>query len=235
MKLGILSDAHGNIDGLDRCIAALELSGANRFIFLGDSVGYLPGELAVLERLQSIDALCLRGNHEEMLLGNIPYGPQQEASYRLDAVRSRLSQEWMKRIARWPVQYEAVIDGARLLFVHGSPFDPTCGYVYPDTDLRPFATLPYRMVLAGHTHRPFVGAVDSLIFVNAGSCGLPRDVGNLASCAIVDTAALKAEILRVAFDASRLSETLADRISPDVAAVLRRFATGDPVGRVVHV
>ena len=42
MKIGILSDAHGNPHGLNRCLTALKREGAERLYFLGDAVGYLP-------------------------------------------------------------------------------------------------------------------------------------------------------------------------------------------------
>ena len=48
MKIGLLSDAHGNPDGLANCISVLRSRGAERLFFLGDAVGYLPRWLEVL-------------------------------------------------------------------------------------------------------------------------------------------------------------------------------------------
>lgn len=233
MILGILSDAHGNAIALDRCVEALRLANAAEFYFLGDAVGYLPSGDRVLSRLREIGAKCIRGNHEEMLLGNLPLSPSQDAVYRIALARSRLQLHWIEWIQEWPIERAMSMDGASLLLVHGSPKAPLTGYVYPDSDLTPFDGLPHDVVFIGHTHRPFVRRAGRTTIVNVGSCGLPRDVGNLASCATYDTATNTVEILRIEFDARSLIDELGDRIEASVAACLQRPATEQPVGRRV--
>ena len=49
MVIGLLSDAHGNPLGLRSCLAALRAAGAGQVYFLGEAVGYLPGEAEVIE------------------------------------------------------------------------------------------------------------------------------------------------------------------------------------------
>ena len=51
MVIGLLSDAHGNPLGLRSCLAALRAAGAGQVYFLGDAVGYLPGEAEVIDIL----------------------------------------------------------------------------------------------------------------------------------------------------------------------------------------
>jgi diadenosine tetraphosphatase ApaH/serine/threonine PP2A family protein phosphatase len=110
--------------------------------------------------------------------------------------------------------------------------DPLQGYVYPDSDLAPFHGLPHDVVLMGHTHRPFAALSGTVKVVNVGSCGLPRDVGNLASCATYDTSSRDCEILRIEFNAAALTEELRDRIDASVASCLAR--TGPFVGRMIN-
>ena len=67
MKLGIVSDLHCNIDGLDR---ALEIMGAiDALVCLGDSIYEYSFSNAVIGRLRALDALTILGNHEEVFLG----------------------------------------------------------------------------------------------------------------------------------------------------------------------
>lgn len=233
MIVGFVSDAHGNAAGLDRCLRALERQHVERVFFLGDSIGYMPNEVAVLERLKQCDAICLRGNHEEMLLGHLPFTEAQDTVYRIGEARSRIGSEWTSWIENWPLQRDLVIDGSRLLLVHGSPLEPATGYLYPDSDLSPLHDLPYDLVLCGHTHRSFIRKAGSLICVNTGSCGLPRDVGNLASCAVYDSATQTVEILRVEFDAQQLISTFGSRIHTTVVSCLQRTSATTPVGRLI--
>ena len=67
MKLGIVSDLHCNIDGLDR---ALETMGPiDALLCLGDSIYEYSFSNAVIGRLRALDALTILGNHEEVFLG----------------------------------------------------------------------------------------------------------------------------------------------------------------------
>jgi putative phosphoesterase len=224
MIVGFLSDAHGNDVGLDRCLAALDRLRVEQVYFLGDSLGYMPREEAVLRQLENASAVCVRGNHEEMILGNLPYSPAQEEAYHLHEARDRLPAERVHEIEEWPLQREVIVDGVRLLLVHGSPEKPTTGYLYPDTELASLAGLPYDFVFCGHTHRPFVRASGPVVCCNVGSCGMPRDVGDLASFAILDTTMGSIEILRVVFDAKAVLSAFADRVHHSVTACLQRTA-----------
>ena len=233
MILGFVSDAHGNPEGLGRCLRALRASGAETIYFLGDAVGYMPEENAVMALLFAENALCIRGNHEEMLLGSLEVTAAREQVYKLADARARIAPEFRAAIESWPLTRELDVEGARFLLVHGSPSDPVGGYVYPDSDLGPFRDLPYAAVLMGQTHRPFVSSSGDVTVVNIGSSGMPRDVGNLASCATYDTAAGAWEILRIDFDAGALLSRFGDRIDPSVAACLQRQSSAPVVGRVV--
>jgi len=67
LKLGIVSDLHCNIDGLDR---ALETMGPiDALLCLGDSIYEYRFSNAVIGRLRELDALTILGNHEEIFLG----------------------------------------------------------------------------------------------------------------------------------------------------------------------
>jgi predicted phosphodiesterase len=222
VRLGFLSDAHGNPMALEVCLRALADAGAEQLHFLGDAVGYMPGEAEVLEQLRAAGAVCIRGNHEAMLLGELPVSEQSEQVYRLAGARARLRPEHRAWIATWPLQRELEVAGRRLLLVHGSPQDPLGGYIYPDTDLAAFAGLPYDRVLLGQTHRPFVRAAGPVEVVNIGSSGMPRDVGNLASCAIYDSSDHKMQLLRCPFDAEAVIAAYADQVDTSVIACLRR-------------
>jgi predicted phosphodiesterase len=235
MILGFLSDAHGNPDGLSRCLRALRGANVERLYFLGDAVGYLPFENEVLALLESSGAIPIRGNHEAMLLGAMELPEARDRVYRLAEARARLEPRWRAWIETWPETRALVIDGLRFLLVHGSPADPLGGYVYPDTDLAPFRELPYEVVLLGQTHRPFVSRADEVTVINIGSSGMPRDIGNLASCAVYDTTSRTAEVLRVPFDAEALAARVGGSVDPSVIALFARVQEGPPVGRVVDV
>lgn len=193
--IGLVSDAHGNSLAFDRAVALLLTQGAKRLYFLGDAVGYVPSA-AVLDSLARLgdDIKCIRGNHEAMMLeGQID--AEREHVYQLEVLRPRLTPAQLSMITSWPVSRTEVIDGQKLLLVHGSPSEPTHGYVYPDTDLAGFAP-DADWVFMGNTHHPFIRDQAGTRYVNIGSCGMPRDDGRYGSVALLNTKMRSVRILR---------------------------------------
>jgi putative phosphoesterase len=191
--IGLISDAHGNGSAFDSAVSLLKKHGAQKLYFLGDAVGYIPSD-SVLASISKLGAQikCIRGNHEQMLLtGNIL--PNRDEVYQLGRFRDTLNDVYLNMISEWPSILEETVDGEHILFVHGSPYDPVSGYVYPDSDLSVF-DVSYDWIFMAHTHRPFVREFEGRNFVNIGSCGMPRDDGRFGSVALFDP---KKKIVRI--------------------------------------
>ena len=230
MKIGLLSDAHGNPSGLENCLTFLERQEVERIFFLGDAIGYLSRWAAVLELLKTRNIFCLRGNHDARLFENDGALDLSDAYQILpEYIQSILSyRPW---IATWPSWHSISVGGKKLLFVHGSPMSPTEGYVYPWSMKDEFRNIDADVIFMGHTHRPFVELFEGKVLVNVGSCGLPRDHGALSACAIYDTEKAACEIFRVPFN---IEEVIAasPNIHPSVEKCLHRTCV-DFVGKLV--
>jgi len=201
MKIAVISDVHGNLCALRGCLRVIEERRCDRLISLGDVFGYYPDGVACLEALNLAGAELLMGNHEAMLLGLLPCPPEKDEVYQLGGTFGRLGLEQRKTLQGLVPYKEVLLEGKRLLFAHGSPWDPLQGYVYPDTDLEPFADLEYHTVFMGHTHHPFVSQpAPGYRVINVGSCGLPRDIGTMSAFAIFDVLSGDTEVLTVEFD-----------------------------------
>lgn len=232
--IGLLSDAHGNLAAFERGADLLRAHGADSLYFLGDAVGYVP-EIGVIRRLHDQNIPCLQGNHEAMMLSR-RYPPEREAAYRLGEIAGLLSIDLLRWIAEWPTSRVLPVSGGIALLVHGSPKDPTFDYVYPDTDLAPYTETdgrPVRAVFMGNTHRPFVRACGGILFVNIGSCGLPRDDGAWGSVCLYDPAQNSARILRyeISDTAAELQERHPD-LHPAVLDAFARRSEGAPYGEL---
>ena len=222
MRLAIFSDAHGNVHALRRCLEALDRLDADRRLFLGDAVGYFPYARECIELLAAGGFASQQGNHEAMLLGLPDREIDHDAVYRLAETRSELPEEMVGVIERWPLS--RVLEPERVLCVHGTPEEPLDGYAYPDSDLSSWARLPYAAVFTGNTHRPFVRREGTVLVANAGSVGLPRDVGNLACFMIYDTSAQACTHYRVRLDTDALLDQLGDRVHESVRECMQRRA-----------
>lgn len=187
MKLGIVSDIHCNIQGLDR---ALDLMGdVDQVLCLGDSIYEYRFSNEVIARLIEIDALTIKGNHEEVFLG--PMGERARA-------REGIDQELLGWLSQRPYRLDLDCDGKKVLMVHSTPWEPRGAYIYRHSpELERFGEADADFVLFGHTHQQVVKRAGDVLVVNPGSAGDARDPenGRLLSCAILDTETEEARII----------------------------------------
>ena len=120
VRLGIVSDIHCNIGGLER---ALELMAPfDELWCAGDSVFQFRWSNEVVGRLRDLGAVVVLGNHEETILSR-----DGERALSGPKVDHELV-EWMRS---QPYRVEREVGGKRALMTHGSPWEPWKEYHYP--------------------------------------------------------------------------------------------------------
>lgn len=204
MRLGVVSDPHGNVLGLQAALDALDSADTQSTVCAGDIVGYYPYVNETIELLRRKEVVCIAGNHDRYLRGDCATTPEKWQAYQLDYVARVISptnREWLHSL---PISLELEVDGARIFLCHGSPWSSE-EYVYPQrADFERFLEIRADTVLMGHTHIPFVKRVTSpshqVLLFNPGSCGQPRDYNPLAAYGVLDTRTKAVEFGRVAYD-----------------------------------
>jgi putative phosphoesterase len=179
MKLGIVSDVHCNLSGLQR---ALTLMGEiDELLCLGDSIFEYRFSNEVVALLRECGAQVILGNHEEGFLG--PLGERARA-------QSWIDPEQLAWLAAQPHRRELERDGRKLLLVHSTPWEPRGAYIHPESaQLARFGEVDADIVMFGHTHHQLVRRIGRVLVVNPGSAGDARDHrnGRQLSCAVLDT------------------------------------------------
>lgn len=221
MRIGFISDAHGNSAGLSKCLKYLKGQGVDKIYFLGDAIGYMPDWAGVFALLDEYGVECLQGNHDHMSFEGL-IDPQKNLVYKLTPDLIEENAACLSRVATLPSSIAIDVDKRKLLLVHGSPRRPLDGYVYPDSSVVDFESVDADAIFMGQTHRPFIKQAYGKYIVNVGSCGLPRDVGNLASCAIYDAEKNDCVIYRVPFDIEDILNPYRERIHASVIKCLTR-------------
>jgi len=204
MKLAIFSDIHGNINYFRSCLLKMSEYQIDKYVFLGDAVGYMPYAVEVLELLNSINADCLLGNHEAMMCNMLDYSSDKDEIYKLKNTASLMPEHIYKQIKTWLPYKINTFDNINILFVHGSPWNPLAGYIYPDSLERYYDNPQYDFIFIGHSHYPFISKNIHSTIVNVGSIGLPRDSGDMPSFVIWDTIANDLRIIRIKVDIQEL-------------------------------
>ena len=179
VKLGIVSDLHCNIDGLNQALEIM--SDVDQVLCLGDSIYEYRFSNEIVARLREIDALVIQGNHEEVFLG--PGGVRARS-------RDTIDQDLLKWLADQPARRALEFGGKTLLMVHSTPWDPRGEYVYPHSpNLNRFGETDADFILYGHTHQQLAQRIGGSLVINPGSAGDGRDQSNgrALSCAVLDT------------------------------------------------
>lgn len=206
MIIAVFSDAHGNRKFFEKVFCAIRGACPDSIVYLGDVFGYMPYGREILKTLRRECDVILKGNHEAMLLGERHLDLQKDRIYGLEAEKKRLLPEEREFLCTLSSDHELCVDGKRILFVHGSPQDSLTGYLYEDCPDYVWELSGYDYVFMGHTHRPYVKAEGHTVFINVGSCGLPRDIGLSPGYALLDTDSGRVEIKRVIIDAEMIKD-----------------------------
>lgn len=186
MRLGIVSDVHGNIEALDRAIE--QMGDIDELLCAGDACYQFRFSNDVAARLRETGARYVLGNHEEILLS--PAGIRAQQSERVD-------QELLEWTREQPTVMNVEANGKRLLMFHATPWEPNRDYLFPSSpELRKLAEEDADFIVYGHTHYQMARRVGRALVINPGSTGDPRDPNNdfQVSYAVLDTETEEVEI-----------------------------------------
>ncbi len=203
MRVGVVSDVHGNLPALEAVLA--DMGSVDALWCLGDVVGYGPDPNACIARLKDLGAVCIVGNHDWAVLEHASLDDfNADAAAAVLWTRERLDAD----LRAWLDACPQVIRLDPVTLAHGSPCDPIWEYVLSESvarrSLRCFQTA---VCLIGHTHVPssFVQQPDGSIeaeyradgdqlvlgeqrlLANPGSVGQPRDQDPRAAYLVYDS------------------------------------------------
>jgi diadenosine tetraphosphatase ApaH/serine/threonine PP2A family protein phosphatase len=122
MKLALLSDIHSNIQAFNACMADAKSKGVNKYVFLGDFVGYGGDPGAVVDAVQAMVAkgsIAVKGNHDEMAV-NVPVESKTLGSSSAQWTHDTLTPEHRTFLDQLPMTASL----GECLFVHASAYDP---------------------------------------------------------------------------------------------------------------
>lgn len=230
MRIAVISDIHGNLLGLDACLADLESQGgADAIVAAGDLCVDGPKPKKVLQRLDEIGAACVRGNTDRYLYDDAEEFDAVEGS-QIAWTRREIGERWLGWIKELPFALRIGDDANQLLIVHANPRNDD-EHIWPDaaeSDLQRIVGEERASAIAfGHLHIPYVRFWRGKLLVNVSSAGLPKD-GDPRACYAIFTerdGGWEVKHRRVRFDVKRVATQLADCGIPgsaDLIATLRR-------------
>lgn len=195
MKIGIISDVHGNDIALKAVIDDMEKQSLDGVIFLGDLVAGGPNPKESLELLKKLKTLSwVKGNTDskyEDIIEGFDLGNKEDVElpeYYSYALRELCYQD-LEFLVNKPIEESMRLEGLDILCVHGSPRDimEKMGKEVEKIELIKMTDkVKERIILCGHSHIPSIIEVNDKIIVNVGSVGFPVDEDNRASYVILE-------------------------------------------------
>lgn len=220
MRIALFSDIHANREAFAACLAHAESVGADRYVFLGDYVGYGADPAWVIDTVKAYverGAVAVLGNHDAAI--GAPRRMSRSAEIALEWTRTRLDGSRREFLARLPLCFEE----DERLYVHANAWAPDqWGYILGPTEAgRSLQATRCRLSFCGHVHVPQlyhttpgaeIGTVAPLAgktipllrqcrwLAVLGAVGQPRDGIAAAAYAMFDTERSDLVLLRVPYD-----------------------------------
>jgi diadenosine tetraphosphatase ApaH/serine/threonine PP2A family protein phosphatase len=236
MRTAILTDVHANLEALTACIAAAQQKRVDRFVCLGDTVGYGANPNEACDLIRERCAFTVLGNHDAAVAGRMDYSYYYAAAREvLDWTARKLTPDNLAWLRTLPYTRQE----GEVLYGHASPRDPASfEYVFAleqaeDLVLRTPRDLPH-LIFIGHSHlqRAFLLGADvedvwqerlriedgKKYLCSIGSCGQPRDYDPRACYGIWDDEEKVVEFHREGYDAESTSRKILEAgLSPHFA------------------
>jgi len=237
MRIALFGDIHANLEALEAVLADGSDQGCDKWVCMGDVVGYNANPAECLERVRAMDIPVVKGNHDEDAAGDHSLESMNPiAAEALEWTRRQLSEEqreWLRKL-RMVRQVED------FTVVH-STLDQPQSWNYVTNKFDAMSNFSYQFTnvcFHGHTHVPRVFVRSARVkevpaesvqieegmkyFINIGSVGQPRDGDWRASYVIYDIVSRTVIFRRLEYDldtaqkkiiAAKLPEGLATRIA----------------------
>ena len=233
MKIAVLADVHANLEALEAVLLHAEKEGAERFVCLGDIVGYGVDTTACIHRLTEVEAETVLGNHDRAAIDLDQLRTFNSlARESILLARDRMGPDDFGYISA--LAYRRSAFGA--VFAHANPIRPEeWAHLFLFEDIEwCMHRLDWPIGFFGHTHFPgiycqmdgqmlpltssVVAVGQHKCLINPGSVGQPRDGDRRASFAMWEVENGYVQIHRVEYPFVQTQKKMHDAGWPDYLA-----------------
>lgn len=222
MRIAFISDIHANREALDACVAHAKRQGVDRWVFLGDLVGYGADPVYVVDKVRELageECFVVKGNHDAAAASGVAENMNDYATAAITWTYDELDEDARNYLRTLPM---AIEDEDRL-YVHAEANRPDdWRYVTDGSSAeRSLRATDKRLTFCGHIHvpqlyhmapqkpaigfKPQNGAPVPLVasrkwLMVQGAVGQPRDRNPAAAYGLFDSKRNEMSYLRVPYD-----------------------------------
>ncbi|HBN78171.1 MAG TPA: hypothetical protein DD473_20640 [Planctomycetaceae bacterium] len=192
MKLGILSDIHGDLRSLDIALKLFADHKVNQILCAGDTVEGGPQDGNVLVRLQENAIPCVQGNHDENAVRHAEMFAFTDAEYKAAEACQTLDEKSLAYLRNLPLTESFTFGSVSLLLAHATPSNNGAAIflssrhdVIEKKFKKDLSRMSEEILIVGHTHFPFDLRFQDKRVLNPGAvCQLSNRDSH--TCAVFD-------------------------------------------------
>lgn len=239
MKIGLISDIHGNILALETAYKEFEKLGVEKVLCAGDIIGLGPYPEEAVQFLKSKNNLiAIRGNHEGYLLDGIPKiiharPMTEEETNHHKWIHGRLSESSKEYLNSLPKEQTVKFEDVTIYMVHY----PTSKFgIYKEFMLTPeiqdserlFGDKEADVYVYGHTHVFGKNENNNKLYINLDSTGCPVKTNHI-TCGIlnIEEKNVKFEPLEIDYDVEKVKREIIELKYPFYEKVISKFYGGN--------
>ncbi len=235
MKYAVLGDIHANLEALTACLEDCEKQSVEKYLCIGDIVGYNANPSECLEIVRKLDcAGIVMGNHDEQAAEEtelVGFNPQ--AAFAIEWTRKHLAEEQRKYLGSLRLSIQL----GKITIVHATLDSPRrWGYIFDKHSAGASFSYQFSQIcFCGHSHVPLAfekfGTIQGgkykeirvqpghKYLVNVGSVGQPRDGDWRAAYVLFDTEENMVHLMRVPYDLKTAQDKIIKAGLPERLAV----------------
>ena len=201
MKLGVISDIHGNYEALKAVLEELDRLNVSEIYCLGDVVGYYSQVNECCEELIKRNIPSLMGNHDWYMVSGgfcLRSNSVNECLAYQRKVITKNNIEWLRTN-----EIQRIVGDIHM--VHGGWSDPIDEYLRKPSE-EYFSKIKGKIFMSGHTHIQTLQVYKDKMYCNPGSVGQPRDHNPKAAFATIENENIS--LHRVDYDMDKVFELM---------------------------
>lgn len=234
MRYGVFSDVHSNLEAFGVALEFYKKEKIDKFIYLGDIVGYGANPNECIELLKKLNPICIAGNHDWAAIGK--FDPRWFNAYAREAIFWTKHQLEVDKV-QYLTSLELIHREEYFICVHGSLEDPQdFRYILDSYDAsRSFTLQKSQICFIGHSHRMEAYSLkeeelscmrdfeleldkDTKYIINVGSIGQPRDGDPRLSLCIYDSDQGVVKFIRLDYNIKKAADKILEKGLPKALA-----------------
>ncbi len=238
MKIGLISDIHGNKKALDAVLKQLEEEKIDKIICLGDLIGGAPMAEEVVQKIIGMRhrIIAVRGNREKYIIEEMPkivhdekMKLSDEQLQRNELLKKELSDSSKKFIKKLPRELLIEIEENKIYIAHypmnkDGSFRKHIKKASAEENEIMFSGIDADIYLYGHTHKETYNFKNNKTYINPGALGCPGKT-NFASYGILNINKNKVEYkqLYVKYNVQEVIDSIRKTKFSGYTSVLKLF------------